>query len=933
MRNDKIRVVVRLLMVAAYLFIGFGAPNGWGQIVFVPTPPVGTVNNPYGFDYTFKVPPLNVVPCDLPILVTLTSPSPPVPGITLSSSGRLSGTPTQAGAFTFTFTAQGTPSSNCNGSQSFSSTVTVNPAITLSPASPLPNGTVGNPYNQAIGASGGSGSFTSFAVADSSLPPGLTLSNAGLLSGTPTTAGNFGFFIAATDTNGAVGIKSYSMQVVLPTLILSPASLPTGTVGNPYIQSITASGGSGTITFALTSGSLPSNITLSPSGELRGVPTTAGTSNFTVTATSSTESTGSRAYTIVIGATIVLSPASLPGGTAGTPYPQTSLTATGGTGSFTFAVTNGVLPGGLFLSPSGVLSGTPTTGGTYAFTATATDSTGATGSRAYTIVIGATIVVSPASLPGGTVGVAYPQTSVSATGGTGSFAFAVTSGALPGGLILSSTGLLTGAPTIAGSFAFTITATDTAQGTGSRPYTIVISGPVGTVKPASDTTQIAGPNTTLAQPFVALLVDPATGAAKAGVAVTWVVLEGGGALSNVILVSGADGKVSANYTTGSGNVDNKVRVTATLSGSNVDFTVVSQKTIDTEAKKVLGPLATTAVTTPAIQLNNIRQRLDQMRVASSPAATQALRVSVDGQAMPPLSALALAPASKNGKAPTGSGASADKPDPFERWGVFVNGDIDIGKQSTVGTQTGFKLNSKGITLGTDYRFEGNGVLGAALGLLKADTDLYQGQGSQDAKGYSFSLYGSYVPVANAYIDGIVNVGRNSYDSQRLQTVGGFATSSTDGNQMALALNAGYAFNQGALTATPYGRIEYIDAKVNGFTENGTNALTVSESRVKATTLSLGGQFSYAISTTWGVLLPNARIEFQHVAQSNVQNVFVAGSTIPVAVLGQDKNFGNFAVGASAVFAKGFSAFFNFEQLFGKDNFSDQKYTLGVRVDF
>lgn len=140
----------------------------------------------------------------------------------------------------------------------------------------------------------------------------------------------------------------------------------------------------------------------------------------------------------------------------------------------------------------------------------------------------------------------------------------------------------------------------------------------------------------------------------------------------------------------------------------------------------------------------------------------------------------------------------------------------------------------------------------------------------------------------------------------------------------------------ALTATPYGRIEYIDAKVNGFTENGTEALTVSESRVKATTLSLGGQFSYAISTTWGVLLPYARIEFQHVAQSNVQNVFagyVGSDPKIVGLLGQDKNFGNFGVGASAIFAKGFSAFFNFEQLFGKDNYSDQKYTLGVRVDF
>ena len=460
----------------------------------------------------------------------------------------------------------------------------------------------------------------------------------------------------------------------------------------------------------------------------------------------------------------------------------------------------------------------------------------------------------------------------------------------------------------------------------------------GAVQPASDTTQVAGPNTLLPQPFVAVLVDPVTGARKAGVAVTWVVVKGDGTLSNQILVSGSDGTVSARFTTGSGNVDNVVRVMATASGSAIDFTVVSQQKVDTATKQVLGPLATTAVTTPAIQINNIRQRLDQVRFQGSAAVTQALRISFDGQALPPLSAFALTPVKKDGKSPTGGGASADTPDPFERWGVFLNGDIDIGKQSTVGTQTGFKLNSKGITLGADYRFEGNHVLGAALGLLKADTDLYAGMGSQDAKGYSLSLYGSYVPVANAYIDGIVNLGHNSYDSQRLQTAGSFASSSTDGNQFALALSAGYAFNQGPLTATPYGRIEYIDAKVNGFTENGPAdaALTVSDQKVRATTLSLGGQLSYAISTSWGVLLPYARIEFQHVAQSSVKNVFAGyGGSDPsvVALLGVDKNFGNFAVGTSAIFAKGFSAFFNYEQLFGKDNFSDRKYTLGVRVDF
>ena len=65
-------------------------------------------------------------------------------------------------------------------------------------------------------------------------------------------------------------------------------------------------------------------------------------------------------------------------------------------------------------------------------------------------------------------------------------------------------------------------------------------------------------------------------------------------------------------------------------------------------------------------------------------------------------------------------------------------------------------------------------VGAALGLLKADTNVTDG-GSQDAKGYGLSLYGSYVPMENAYLDGIVNVGRNTYDSQRQQSAGGVAT--------------------------------------------------------------------------------------------------------------------------------------------------------------
>jgi hypothetical protein len=86
--------------------------------------------------------------------------------------------------------------------------------------------------------------------------------------------------------------------------------------------------------------------------------------------------------------TVVLSPATLPNGAVGVPYNRT-ITASGGTGGYSFAVTAGTLPPGLNLSAGGILSGTPSTivGSPFTFTVTATDSSLNTGSRAYTIAI------------------------------------------------------------------------------------------------------------------------------------------------------------------------------------------------------------------------------------------------------------------------------------------------------------------------------------------------------------------------------------------------------------------------------------------------------------------------------------------------------------------------------------------------------------------
>ncbi len=371
--------------------------------------------------------------------------------------------------------------------------------VALSPPS-LPNGAVLAFYNQVITASGGTPPYT-FAVTAGSLPTGLTLNaSTGALSGTPTGLGSFLFTITATDASGGAGTvgcsgsQAYGIVVACPTITLSPSSLPNGTLSAPYNQTIAASGGTPPYTYAVTAGSLPPGLSLNAStGVLSGTPTTPGAFAFTVTATDATGGqgaigcTGSQPYTNAVGCgTITLSPPSLPNATVATAYSQ-SISASGGTAPYTYAVSAGSLPPGLALNPStGSLSGAPTATGSFSFTVAVTDARGCTGSQAYSFsVICPTILLAPPSLPGGFLASPYSQT-LAASGGTAPYTYAVTGGSLPGGFTLNgTTGLLSGTPATTGSFPFTVTATDASGCSTSQAYTLVLTCPTILLSPLS----------------------------------------------------------------------------------------------------------------------------------------------------------------------------------------------------------------------------------------------------------------------------------------------------------------------------------------------------------------------------------------------------------------------------------------------------------------
>ena len=216
-------------------------------------------------------------------------------GLTLSTGGLISGTPTTAE--TSDFTVQATDGADCSASQGYSITVGCY-AISIGPAS-LPGGDVGAAYDQTLEATGGVAPYT-WSLLSGALPAGLTLSSGGEISGTPTAAGPADFTVQATDSADCSSSQSYSITVGCSSITISPTVLPNGTVGASYSQSLSASGGASPYAWSLPSGTLPAGLSLSSDGVISGTPTTAETASFTVQATDSANCSGTQFLQITV---------------------------------------------------------------------------------------------------------------------------------------------------------------------------------------------------------------------------------------------------------------------------------------------------------------------------------------------------------------------------------------------------------------------------------------------------------------------------------------------------------------------------------------------------------------------------------------------------------------------------------------------------------
>lgn len=333
----------------------------------------------------------------------------------------------------------------------------------------LPDGVVGTPYSYTFKTEGGTGPHT-FEKQSGGFPPGLSMSSGGSLTGTPTTAGQFSFWIGATDASGSVSQAPYVINITAK-LTVTTNSLPPATVGALYSTQLTVSGGRAS-SWTVSTGSLPSGLALDSAGVISGTPTAAGTSTFTVLASGGGLS-DTKSLSLLVVRPLSVSSSAFPPLVVGKPF-TAQLNIGGGIGTVAFALTGGALPPGLTLDPAdGVIDGTPTRAGSFTALVGVSTSAGLATSSPLRLVVRAQVGFATRALPRAKVGRRYAARIV-LRGGISPVTLSSTSTFPPGVSLDAETGVLSGTPRARGVYRLTIMANDAYGGSAVARFTIVV---------------------------------------------------------------------------------------------------------------------------------------------------------------------------------------------------------------------------------------------------------------------------------------------------------------------------------------------------------------------------------------------------------------------------------------------------------------------------
>ena len=283
-----------------------------------------------------------------------------------------------------------------------------------------------------------------------------------------------------------------------------------------------------------------------------------------------------------------------------------------------------------------------------------------------------------------------------------------------------------------------------------------------------------------------------------------------------------------------------------------------------------------------------------------------------------------------------------------RFSVFASGRVDIGDRPGTELEAGFDLETLGLTLGVDYQAGPRLVIGGALGYVDTETEVAGDGGGIDVRGYSLSGFFTYFRE-RTWLDGILSYGRSDYEFLRnIDLPRPFqgqsrlaARAQPEGSQLAVEIGAGYDRSFGATSTSGFGRLSYIEADVDAFTERGAGpfGLALRRQQIESLLLEAGFEIVRASSRSWGVLQPVLRASVLHEFEDDSRVVLAsfaadAGNNVfRLPTDRPDRDFFRLGAGLSATLARGRGLYLLYETDLERDDLSLYRLTGGLRLEY